>query len=480
MALSLEDKKRLVDISTQLEEHKLNNKLSYYDPYPYQKQFHNEGDENAQRLLMAANRVGKTFCGAAEMAYHLTGLYPDWWNGRQFHNPVRAWAGGESNETTRDICQKELFGQPDDPNAFGTGAVPKELIGETTRKPGVPNAFNSVMVKHVSGGNSRLGFKAYEQGYAKWMAEKLHVIWLDEEPDQSIYSQCITRTADSNGIVYMTFTPESGVTEVVANFINDIKPGQSLTHATWDDAPHLDEKVKEQILGALPPHERDLRSRGVPVLGSGLVFPISEDDLKIDPFPIPSYYKQLVGLDFGWDHPTAAVWLAYDPDTDIVYVYDVYRQRKESPIIHAAAIKARGEWIPVAWPHDGMRQDGQTSGVTLADQYRKSGVRMHYEKFSNPPAPGQEEGKGGNSVEPGIFELMTRMQTGRFKVFSNCPLWFEEFRMYHRKDGKIVAERDDLMSATRYASQSLRFARTSEVLLRSEISDNDFDPYGEF
>tara|TARA_R100001530_G_scaffold105599_1_gene73709 strand:+ start:191 stop:835 length:645 start_codon:yes stop_codon:yes gene_type:complete len=210
---------------------------------------------------MAANRVGKTYSGAVELSYHLTGLYPDWWKGKKFAEPIRAWCGGESNETTRDVCQRELFGQPDDPSSFGTGAIPKSCIVDSTRKPGVPNAFNSVIIRHVSGGTSRVGFKAYEMGYQKWMAEKLHVIWLDEEPDQSIYSQAVTRTADTGGLVYMTFTPESGVTNVVSNFLHDIKKGQALIQASWDDAPHLDKDTKEQILGALPAHERELRSK---------------------------------------------------------------------------------------------------------------------------------------------------------------------------------------------------------------------------
>ena len=85
--LSIEEKKRLGELNTQLEEHKNNNKLSFYQPYPYQKRFHNLGKKNNQRLLMAANRVGKTMSGAAELAFHLTGLYPDWWKGRKFADP---------------------------------------------------------------------------------------------------------------------------------------------------------------------------------------------------------------------------------------------------------------------------------------------------------------------------------------------------------------------------------------------------------
>ena len=167
-------------IAKELQFRKDHNKLKYYKPYEYQEKYHNA--IASQKLLMAGNRIGKSFCGAAELAFHLTGLYPDWWKGRRWDRPIRAWAGGASNETTRDICQKELFGQPDDPYSRGTGAIPLKLIGDATRKPGVPNAHNSCMVKHVSGGWSRIGFKAYEMGREKWMGESLDVIWLDEEP----------------------------------------------------------------------------------------------------------------------------------------------------------------------------------------------------------------------------------------------------------------------------------------------------------
>ena len=161
-------------------------RLNYYKPYKYQKDFHSEGHDCAQRILMAANRVGKTYCGAVETAYHLTGNYPTWWKGRKFNKPVRIWAAGESNDTTRDIIQKELFGNPQDPSKKGTGAVPLNKIVETTRKPGVPNAHSSVLIQHKSGGNSQITFKAYEQGFEKFMGEAIDVVWLDEEPKQEI------------------------------------------------------------------------------------------------------------------------------------------------------------------------------------------------------------------------------------------------------------------------------------------------------
>ena len=256
---------KAVEIAREIRTRERFNKLDFYDPYPYQLNFHKTGSEANQRLLMAANRIGKSYCGAAELAFHTTGLYPIWWKGRRYRQPIIAWAGGVSNETTRDIVQYELLGSPDDPEAFGSGAIPRNLIIKTERKPGVPNAKSVALIKHVSGGNSSLFFKAYEMGQEKWQGRSVDCIWLDEEPSRDIYSQAVTRTLDRKGMVYMTFTPEQGMTETVASFMNNLQSGQSLTNATWDDASerifsqngergHLSEVVMEQILSSYSPH----------------------------------------------------------------------------------------------------------------------------------------------------------------------------------------------------------------------------------
>ena len=458
---------RQVEILRELRKRERYNKLDYYDPYPYQRNFHDTGSSCNQRLLMAANRIGKSYCGAAEIAFHLTGLYPEWWKGRIFKQPITGWAGGVSNETTRDIVQAELLGSPDDMDAFGSGAIPRSKIIKTERKPGVPNAKSMALISHVSGGNSSLFFKAYEMGQEKWQGRSVDCVWLDEEPSRDIYSQAVTRTLDRRGMVYMTFTPEQGMTETVASFINSIKPGQSLDNATWDDATekvrsvlngnpgHLNEAVMEQILSSYSPHERDMRRNGRPSIGSGLVFPVSEDRIACEPFSIKSHWPRICGIDFGYDHPTAVVWISWDRDEDIMYIYDCYSASKAPPLVHANVIRTRPYFIPVAWPHDGNRLDSM-GNPGLAEQYRNMGVNMLPFHFENPPALGEK--KGGNSIEVGIMDILQRMEDDKFKVFNTLGLWFAEFRMYHRKDGKIVPLRDDLMSATRYAAMSQRFA----------------------
>ena len=445
------------------------NRINQYDPYPYQQKFHKTGSEANQRLLMAANRIGKSFSGAAEMSYHLTGIYPDWWEGRRYYQPITAWAGGVSNETTRDIVQFELLGSPDDPDAFGSGAIPKSKIIKTERKPGVPNAKSVALIQHVSGGNSSLHFKAYEMGVEKWQGRSVDCIWLDEEPSRELYSQAVTRTLDRKGMVYMTFTPESGMTETVASFMNNLQHGQSLTNATWDDASekvtslkggkgHLNEDVMTQILSSYSPHEREMRRYGRPSIGSGLVFPVQEDKLMIDPVQLEDHWPRIAGIDFGWDHPTAVVWVAWDKEEDELYIYDCYRQSKASPSVHASHVKTRDNNVPIAYPHDGNRRDSM-GNPGLADQYRSHGCNMLLEHFTNPPALGQN--KGGNSVEEGLMDMLQYMEQGRFHVFNTLVDWFEEFRMYHRKGGKVVPFKDDLMSATRYAVLSRRFAVSS-------------------
>ena len=459
-----------VEIAREIRQRERYNRIDYYDPYPYQKAFHDTGSTCNQRLLMAANRIGKSYCGSAEMSYHLTGLYPKWWKGRRFRQPIVGWAGGVSNETTRDIVQFELLGSPDDPEAFGSGTVPRKHIIKTERKPGVPNAKSVALIKHVSGGNSSLFFKAYEMGVEKWQGRSVDCIWLDEEPSREIYSQAVTRTLDRRGMVYMTFTPEAGMTETVASFMNNLKPGQSLDNATWDDAServmsmkgnrgHLNEGVMEQILSSYAPHEREMRRYGRPSIGSGLVFPVPEEKILIDPFTIEAHWPRIAAIDFGFDHPTAVVWAAWDREEDMYYIYDCYRQAKAPPSVHAASIQNRPNFVPLAWPHDGNRRDSM-GNPGLAEQYRNLGCNMLPFHFENPPALGEK--KGGNSIEVGIMDMLQKMENGQFKVFSTLKEWFEEFRMYHRKDGKIIPLRDDLMSATRYAIMSMRFGISGE------------------
>ncbi|MDX3929108.1 MAG: terminase family protein [Shinella sp.] len=441
---------------------KRTNKLRFYAPYRKQREFHTAGASKSERLFMAGNQLGKTVAGGAEWAMHLTGRYPDWWDGATFNKPPLLWAGSVTGESTRDNPQRILVGPPAKEEEWGTGFIPLDCIKGRTRALGVPNLLDSVVVRwggggDVQAGESVLAFKAYEKGREKWQGPTVDGVWYDEEPPEDIYSEGLTRT--NNGqrgqFSQTTFTPLLGMSTVVVRFImpaaDDIgKESRHVTSMTIEDAEHYTPEQRAKIIASYPAHEREARAKGIPTLGSGLIFPVLEENIVVEPFEIPRHWVQIGGLDFGWDHPTAAVGCAWDRDADVFYVTKDYRQSHATPVIHAAAVKPWGEWLPWSWPHDG--NNDTAAGPALAGQYRAQGLEML-------PAHATFE-DGGNSVEAGVTEMLDRMQTGRWKVFRTCGLWFEERRLYHRKDGKIVKERDDVISASRYALMMKRFAIT--------------------
>lgn len=440
------------------------NKLRAYRAYTKQDEFHEAGKLSRERLLIAGNQLGKTWSAGFETAMHLTGRYPDSWRGKTWDRPVAGWAAGVTSEVTRDSVQRVLCGRI---NAIGTGSIPKDAIKDKALKRGVADALDTMVIRHGGGGDvqageSLLGFKSYDQGREKFQAETLDFVWLDEEPDDDIYIESLTRTNATGGIVYMTFTPLKGMSTVVKRFLIDKAPGTHVTTMTINDAEHYTPEQRAAIIASYPAHERDARTKGIPSLGSGRIFALSDEAIACDAFEIPAHWVIINGIDFGWDHPSAAAKLAWDRDTDTFYVVATHRARETTPILFAPAVKPWGEWIPWAWPHDGLQHD-KGSGEPLADQYRKQGLLMLPDKATHPPALGEPEGSGGNSVEAGLMAMLDLMQTGRFKVFRHLNDWFEEFRLYHRKDGKIVKENDDLLSATRYAFMMKRFAVTKPV-----------------
>lgn len=444
-----------LEIRTALQNRKTQNRLSYFRPYDWQKQFFKSGLDNKQRLLMAANRVGKTLSACYELALHLTGLYPDWWEGLRYSGPINAWALGVSGEQIRDVLQKELFGELTSTSYLGGGMVPDVLVGDIIRSM-VPKLAKDVRVEHISGGFSKVSFKAYNQGQHSLMGSNIDFALIDEEPrDVAIWPQILTRILTGNrgkgGSVVLSFTPENGMTQIVTQFMNEIKPGQCLQTATWDDAPHLNDSAKEEILAAYPRWQKEMRSKGSPLMGEGLVFLMPEEKISERPLEeIPHYWPRIIGMDFGWEHPTALVWIAYDRDTDCMHIYDVWRENHVTPIDVGGVVRGRQDtWIPVSWPHDGFQHD-KGSGSRLCDLYQQQGLNM-----LSANATFED---GSNGVEAGIFEMYERMRTGRLKVADHLSMWFEEYRMYHREKNKIVKLHDDILCATRYAMMMMRYS----------------------
>lgn len=423
-----------------------------YKPHMY---FFKAGATYLERCILAANRIGKSYgIGGYETTLHLTGLYPDWWEGKRFSHPIRAWVAGDSLQTVRDISQEILLGPP---GSWGTGLIPGDMIKEIRRRSGsVANAVDQVLIEHVNGGLSTLGFKTYEQSRSSFQGTSQHVIWADEECPMDIYSECLIRTmtveGDNMGIILLTFTPLMGLTEVVlkfmpngtmpegrVDFIDDpemvygVSKSTFAINATWDHAPHLTEEQKQKIIEGTPLYLRDARSKGIPQLGAGAVYPILQEDIVIDDFQIPPWYLRAYALDTGWNN-TAALWGAWDRENDVIYLNSCYKQGHAEPETHVRAIKSRGDWIPGVGDYAGA---SQLDGKRVIDEYINLGLNLYYPD---------------KHIESGIFAVWERLVTGRLKIFKSLVPLLNEMRIYRRNDkGQVADGQDDhLCDCMRY------------------------------
>lgn len=453
-------------------EYQRTHRLEQYHPYKKQMEFHNAlGDINTtmtERLFMALNQGGKTYAGGMEVAFHLTGLYPDWWKGRRFDQPTKWWVAGESGETTRDNPQRILMGEIGEE---GTGAIPKNCLGRRTAARGTSDLIDHIQIRHKKGW-SHLFFKFYGKGREKWQGVTLDGIWFDEEPPVNVYDEGLIRIKKKKGIAITTFTPLLGMSEVVMRFYrpdpsDPANKYRALINMTIDDVAdeshgHITQAEKDAWIASIPVHERDARTKGIPMLGSGKVFPVVEESITCEPFEIPEFWPRIMGLDFGWgDHPTAAAMLAIDPESGCIYVYNIYKNKNTGINYHASNLRKHN--LPIAWPHDGLQKD-KSSGIQIAQLYRQEGLKLLSEHAQYPD-------NRKNGIEASVAHLYDLMMKGNFKVFATCTEWFHEYRIYHRKDGVIQAKFDDVLSATRYAVMMLRYAKVIEKPKRKRYEE---------
>lgn len=429
-----------------------------------------------ETYFSASNQSGKTSAGVLASVLHLTGEYPDWWKGKRFDGPVKGYALGDTTTTVRNILQTEFLGKQGE----GTGMIPASSLIGTTAKAGSSGSKEKIFVRHKSGGVSELSLYSYEQGRKFFQGVKLDFVFMDELPPEDIYAEALMRTITTGGIVYITATPLDGLTPLVLNFytkadflpLGSELPGvvklaredaanaakgnsepvekersKAVIVASWDDAPWLSEKAKKEILDSVPENERESRSKGLPTMGSGTVYPLAVEEIVVPDFPIPDHYRRVYGMDVGWNN-TAVVWGAQDPDSGVTYIIGEHKKGKVEPIIHATAVKQRGDWI-TGMIDPASRGRSQVDGRQLLAIYRKLGLRLQL---------------ADNAVESGIYKVWEALSTGRLKVFKSCIEWQKEYITYRRDDrGRVVKENDHLMDSTRYMYCGMNYARQKPV-----------------
>jgi phage terminase large subunit-like protein len=439
-------------------------------PYPKQAQFFETGLRFRERGLFAGTQLGKTESAAFEMACHLTGEYPHDWPGRKWDRPIRAWCVGENQKMVRDIMQKKLCGEPGQIESFGSGMIPKDRFeGDPVLARGESNAYDTINVRHKSGGLSVLRFRTYQAGPMALQGETLDLVWMDEEPaDYAVYTECLARISATGGMLMITFTPLKGMSEISLRYRNEFSPDRTFIQMGINDVPpdgHVKPQTRAALIAGYPEHEREARSQGEPMLGSGRIYQTPEAEIieDADFLKFPRYWKWGYGMDPGIDHPWAIVLMCSDVDQDVMHLIAEQRATglnagQQFAMIRQLEMRLFGRHMnfPIAWPADaGTRDKG--SGESVKNMLKQYGLRMMDEPATHAHA---SHGAAANSLEGGIAEIDLREKCGKWKVGRSMPCYLEERRLYHRKDGEIVKLRDDTLSAARYGMMMRRFFKT--------------------
>jgi len=452
------------------------------DNLPKHKAYFDAGSRYRIRLLIGGNRSSKTISTVFEASCHATGNYPSWWTGKRFDRPVQMWLCGDTNETCKTILQKELLGAP---GARGTGMLPFKTILGTSAKAGVSGAVDTIQVRHKSGGTSNIALKSYQQGVEAFYGTAMDAIFLDEEPPQVIYNECVIRTATTGGFVALSFTPLKGYTPLIISLFQHadllcgaeplegsdilfdktlkapVKAHKAIVQVGWDDVPWLSEEVKAELLAETPPNLREPRSKGKPTYGEGAAFPIAKDKITYRPGDVellPSW-PRVYGLDVGWTC-TAAMWAAYDPAADIIYIYDEYIEGEKMPGYHAYNIQSRGKDIigaidPAAY------QSGQDDGKKLFNQYKAEGLKLI---------------KAENARLQSYKAIWQAMVLGKIKISTGCSHLLGELSIAQVDDKGELKSKGKYhgYDALRYAFAAVKKAKP----LQEQTSTHDIHTRG--
>lgn len=439
------------------------NQLKYFRPFDHQREFFNTHSD--RRGILAANRIGKTVSTCFETAMHLTGEYPDWWTGKQFDKPVTVMVAGEGWSQVALVLQQELLGTPDIKlrDAIGTGAIPRSrIITDTMRSDGA-NAIG-IEVTHTSGGKSYLLFANYTQEVRQLQGFKLDLAVFDEQPPDDFFSEIVTRTATTQGMILCSFTPLKGLNGLVSKFWNR-EEGYDYIRVAWDDVPEYDlwgepfllNTTRRQLERDYLPHERDARMQGRPIMGKGAVFQIRSWPTykpgEIDFRTLPNI-QRVIALDLGlvndktvislmyWDPYERQAWLHKQ-----IVVQGIEEAVPTQYINHLLRPEVFG--TPIVLPADASTAGRYTmSASSIRELFESYELNVYGKAIMNPP---DGEGRVTNHKSYGINQMRQMLEVGSLMVNENCVDFLREAQNYYVDTQGRFSDPDDCIDSARYA-----------------------------
>ena len=439
------------------------NQLKYFRPFEHQRRFFATAG-TSRRGILAANRIGKTVSTCYETAMHLTGLYPEWWTGHKFDTAVTCMVAGEGWSQVALVLQNELLGTQDVKltDNIGTGAIPRScIIRETMRSDG-PNCIG-VEILHTSGSKSYLLFANYTQEVRQMQGFKLNLAVFDEQPPDDFFSEIVTRTATTQGIILCSFTPLKGLNGLVSKFWNR-EEGYEFVRVAWTDVPEYDPwgepfllaETRRQLERDYLPHEREARIAGKPVLGKGAVFQIRDwpvyksGDYKFSEMP---HLRRIIALDLGLVNDKTVISLMYhDPYEHTVWLHRqiVVQGIEEAVPTQYVSHLLRPEVFgtPIVLPPDASTQGRYTmSSESIRELFERYELNVIQKPIMNPP---DSMGRVTNHKSYGINQMRQMMEVGSFMINENCVDFLKEAQNYYVDQHGRFSDPDDTIDSARY------------------------------
>lgn len=457
-------KEQLEDLAISVADDMRFNQLKYFRPFEHQLKFFETGNCE-RRGILAANRIGKTVSTCYETAMHLTGLYPDWWNGFRFEKAITCMVAGEGWSQVALVLQNELLGTQDVKISenIGSGAIPRHCIITNTMRNDGANCIG-VEVKHKSGGNSYLLFANYTQEVRQLQGFKLNLAVFDEQPPDDFFSEIVTRTATTQGKVLCSFTPLKGLNGLVSKFWNK-EEGYEYIRVAWDDVPEYDpwgqafllNETRRQLERDYLPHERDARIAGKPVMGKGAVFQIRQWPTyktgEIDFTRLPNIHR-IIALDLGLVNDKTVISLMYwEPYERTAYLHrQIVVQGVEEAVPtqyvnHLLRPEVFG--TPIVLPPDASTQGRYTmSSSSIRELFESYELNVYEKAIMNPP---DSEGRVTNHKAYGINQMRQMLEVGSLMINENCTHFLNEAQNYFVDEKGRFSDPDDCIDSCRYA-----------------------------
>lgn len=440
------------------------NQLKYFRPFNHQLEFFKTG-ASERRGILAANRIGKTVSTCYETAMHLTGIYPDWWEGYRFKQAITCMVAGEGWSQVALVLQNELLGTQDVKiqENIGTGAIPRDCINVATMRNDGANCIG-VEIKHTTGANSYLLFANYTQEVRQLQGFKLNLAVFDEQPPDDFFSEIVTRTATTQGKVLCSFTPLKGLNGLVSKFWNR-EEGYEYIRVAWDDVPEYDPwgqafllmSTRRQLERDYLPHEREARIAGKPVMGKGAVFQITNWPLyktgEIDFQRLPNI-QRIIALDLGLVNDKTVISLMYwEPYERTAYLHKqiVVQGIEEAVptqyINHLLRPEVFG--CPIVLPADASTQGRYTmSANSIRELFEQYELNVYEKAIMN---PADSEGRISNHKAYGINQMRQMLEVGSLMINENCTNFLKEAQNYYVDEKGRFSDPDDCIDSARYA-----------------------------